>query len=179
LLPALVVATLLSVAALTRGFAADFSLETTATYVLETVKAFRTVYAKAVLEQIRKAGVEARENWQTDPHAVMLNAQFIKAAGAEIGEFELGLIASTPISPSNRPKTPAEAEALTKMQADPDVKMITFRDGDQFKGMAADYGIVQACADCHNRHPKSPRRDFRQGDLMGAIVVRLNARPVR
>jgi hypothetical protein len=63
----------------------------------------------------------------------MLNAQFIKAAGGEITDFELGLIASTPISPSNLPKTSPEAEALKKMEADPDLILMTFADGDQFK----------------------------------------------
>jgi hypothetical protein len=178
----LLVFTLLSsvgLVALSAVFAAENSLETTARYVLETVKAFRTVYAKAIVEQTKRAGIESREHWQDDPHAIMLNVQFIKAAGAEISDFELGLIASTPIYPSNLPKTPAEAEALKKMQADPDLKVLTFPDGEQFKGIAADYAIVQGCADCHNTHPKSPRRDFRQGDLMGAIVVRLNAKAAR
>jgi hypothetical protein len=54
--------------------------------------------------------------------------------------------------------------------------VVTFADGNQFKALAADYAIVQACTDCHNQHPGSPKKDFRQGDLMGAIVVRLNAK---
>jgi hypothetical protein len=85
----------------------------------------------------------------------MLPAQFVKAAGAEIKGFELGLIGLTPLYKANLPKTQAEADALK---------------------LAADYAIVQACADCHNSHPSSPRKDFRQGDLMGAIVVRLNTK---
>lgn len=106
----------------------------------------------------------------------MLPAQFVKAAGAEIKGFDLGLIGLTPIYKANLPKTQAEAEALKKMMANPDVKIVTFADGNQFKGLAADYAIVQACADCHTQHPTSPRKDFRQGDLMGAIVVRLDTK---
>jgi hypothetical protein len=120
-----------------------------------------------------KAGITPRENWQADDHAVMLNAQFVKAVGAEIKSFELGLIGTTPLYPSNRPKTQAEADALKKMENDPELKVLTFADGNQFKGLAADYAIVQGCVDCHNSHPNATRKNFKQGDLMGAIVVRI------
>lgn len=153
--------------------AADTPQETAIKYILATVKAFRIVYSKAIEEQVRKAGVRPSEHWQEDNHAIMLNAQFVKAAGAEIKDFELGLIGLTPIYKSNLPKTQAEADALKKMMADPELKVLTFADGNQFKGLAADHAIVQACADCHNSHPQSPKKDFKQGDLMGAIVVRI------
>ena len=84
------------------------------------------------------------------------------------------MIGLTPLYQSNLPKTQAETDALKKMMADPNLKMLTFTDGKQFKGLAADYAITQACAECHNSHPSSPKKNFRQGDLMGAIVVRLN-----
>lgn len=158
------------------GLAADSSLEITVNYILATIKAFRTVYSKAIEEQVRKAGVTPSEHWQEDNHAIMLNAQFVKAAGGEIKDFEMGLIGLAPINKANLPKTQAEANALKKMMADPDLTVLSFADGNQFKGLSADHAIVQACADCHNHHPSSPRKDFRQGDLMGAIVVRLNTK---
>ncbi len=145
-----------------------------ARYVLATSKAFRTAYTQAVVEQTKKAGVTAKEEWTKDDHAVMLPAQFIKAAGFEIKDFELGLIGLTPLYKANLPKTQAEAEALKKFAANPELKVLTFADGNQFKGLAADFAITQACGDCHNAHPQSPRKDFRQGDLMGAIIVRIN-----
>ena len=156
--------------------AADAPQEMAVRYLLEAAKAFRTVYSKTIVEQADKVGVKPTENWATEPHAIMLPAQFVKAAGAEIRSFELGLIGLTPIYESNLPKTQAETEALNKLLGNPDLKVVTFADGNQFKGLAADYAIVQACADCHNNHPKSPKKDFRRGDLMGAIVVRLNTK---
>lgn len=62
--------------------AADMSQEAMAKYILTTVKAFRTVYAKGIIEQAKKAGVKPSENWTKDDHAIMLPAQFVKAAGA-------------------------------------------------------------------------------------------------
>jgi hypothetical protein len=156
--------------------AADTPQETTVKYILQTAQAFRTVYSKTIVEQADRVGVKPTENWATEPHGIMLPAQFVKAAGTEIKDFDLGLIGLTPIYKANLPKTKAEADALQKLMANSEIKVLTFTDGNQFKGVAADYAIVQACADCHNRHPGSPKKDFRQGDLMGAIVVRLNTR---
>jgi uncharacterized protein DUF3365 len=156
--------------------AADTSQEITAKYILATAKAFRTVYSKTIVEQAEKVGVKPSENYMTDEHTIMIPAHFVKAAGAEIKDFELGLIGLTPISKANLPKTQAEADALKKMMADPELKVLTFADGKQFKGLAADHGIVQACVDCHNTHQNSPKKDFRKGDLMGAIVVRIDTK---
>lgn len=151
-------------------------LDVAAKFLLEAAKAFRTVYSKTIVEQADRVGVKPSENWTTEPHGIMLPAQFVKAAGSEIKGFDLGLIGLTPIYKTNLPKTQAETDALKKMMANPELKVLTFADGNQFIGLAADYAIVQACADCHNSHPSSPRKDFRQGDLMGAIVVRLNTK---
>lgn len=163
------------------GRAADMSTEMSAEiavkYMLAIVRAFRTVYAHSVIEQVKKAGVESKENWKGDDHAVMLPFQLVKLAGLEIREdfknIEVGVVSLTPIYSSNFPKTPVEVEALTKLTANPKQKMLTFADGNQFTGLAADFAIEQACADCHNHHPNSTRHDFKKGDLMGALVVRL------
>ena len=152
-----------------------FTKDAAAKYILATAKAFRTVYVKQIIAAAKKAGVKPNEQWAKEGHSIMLPAQFIKAAGAEIKGFELGLIGLTPIYKSNLPKTKAEEAALKKLAKDPSKKVLTFADGNQFKGLSADFAIVQGCADCHNSHPKSPKKDFKKGDFMGAIVVRFTS----
>lgn len=146
-------------------------------YLLATVKAFRTVYVKYVEEHVRKGGVYPKEQWAQDAHAIMLPFQFVKLAAAElkgaIKDVEVGVISLTPIYASNFPQTEAEVAALKAMMEHPTQTLVTFTDGAQFKGLVADVAIEQACADCHNQHPTSTKRDFKQGDLMGAVVVRL------
>lgn len=153
-------------------YAAEFSRDAAARYILATAKAFRTVYVKQIIAQAKKSNVKPDENWTKDDHAIMLPAQFVKAAGSEVKDFELGLIGLTPIYKSNLPKTKAEEDALKKLMADPNATFVTFEDGNQFKGLAADFAIVDSCVSCHNAHPSSPKKDFKKGDLMGAIVVR-------
>jgi hypothetical protein len=145
-----------------------------ARYVLETVRAFRTAYVLHVIEHIREVGVSPKEDWIKNAHAVPLPAQFVKTAGSDLDTFEIGIVGLTPIYKSNLPRTPAETDALRKLSTDRSQKIITFMDGNQFKAMAADIAVVQSCADCHNNHPDSAWRNFKKGDIMGAIVVRIN-----
>ena len=146
----------------------------TARYILATAKAFRTVYAKQIVAQAARSNVKADENWTMNDHGIMLPAQFLKAAGRELDDFELSLIGLTPIYKENLPKTKAEEEALNKLIANPSIGILTFEDGNQFKGLAADLAIADSCVACHNSHPTSAKKDFKKGDVMGAIVVRFN-----
>jgi hypothetical protein len=153
---------------------AEESYELAVKYVLETVRAFRTAYVLNVVEHVREGGVSPKEDWSKNAHAIPLPAQFVKAAGADISDFEIGIIGLTPIYRENLPRTQAETEALMKLTTDRSTRIITFVDGKQFKGVSADLAVVQSCVDCHNSHPNSPWRNFKKGDVMGAIVVRLN-----
>jgi len=95
-----------------------------------------------------------------------------------IRDVDVGLVSLTPLNSAIFPKTEAEVARLKQLMADPDLNVLTFTDGKDFKGLAADFAIEQSCADCHNHHPNSIKKDFKNGDLMGAIVVRLkNDRP--
>jgi hypothetical protein len=31
----------------------------------------------------------------------------------------------------------------------------------------------QSCAGCHNTHPHSPKKDFKQDDVMGGLVIEI------
>jgi uncharacterized protein DUF3365 len=146
----------------------------TARFILATARAFRTVYAKQVIAQAARSNVKPDENWTMNEHGIMLPAQFLKAAGRELDDFELSLIGLTPIYKENLPKTKAEEDALKKLIANPSAGILTFEEGNQFKGLAADLAISDSCVGCHNSHPTSAKKDFKKGDVMGAIVVRFN-----
>ncbi len=154
------------------GQAADITKEQAIKYILATAKAARTVYVKGVIKDAKKAGVKLSENWVKDDHAIMLPAQFIKELGKEIKGFELALVGTDPLYASNAAKSPKEKEMLAAL-ASGKSKVITGQDGKKTIGMSADFAIVQSCADCHNNHPKTTKKDWKKGDFMGAIVVRM------
>jgi hypothetical protein len=155
------------------GQAADMSKAKAAEYVLATAKAARTVYVKGVIADAKKAGVKLSEDWVKDDHSIMLPAQFIKELGAKITDFELSLIGTDPLYASNAAKSPKEKEMLAEL-AGGSKKVVTGEDGSKTIGMSADFAIAQVCADCHNKHPKTTKKDWKKGDFMGAIVVRMN-----
>lgn len=168
----------ISVTVPTQGLA-EVSRDLLVRYILATVQAFRAVYVEHVTERVSRVGVLPKEDWMQDDHAIMLPFQFVKMAGQEIKgrvkDIEIGLVSLTPLYSSNFPRTEAEVNALEKLVADPALKVVTFADGKDFKGIAGDFAIEQSCADCHNRHPNSLKKDFKKGDIMGAVIVRLKS----
>ena len=154
------------------GQAAEMTTAKAAEYVLATVKAARTVFVKGVLADAKKGGIKPNEDWVKDDHGVMLPAQFVKEIGKELRDFEVGLIGTDPLYASNAAKTPKEKEMLKEL-AGGKKKVVTAEDGGKTIGMSADYAIVEACASCHNEHPKTTKKDWKKGDFMGAIVVRM------
>jgi Protein of unknown function (DUF3365) len=151
---------------------ADPSYEQTARYILDVVKAFRTAYVLHVVEHTRGAGQEPREDWEQDAHFIPLPAQFVKAAAGRVETVEIGLISLTPINSANRPRTPAETNALMQLEKDRQQSFISFTDGDYFTAVSADLALVRSCVECHNQHPRSARKNYREWDVMGGLVVR-------
>ena len=178
LLIILLVSTMGGMAFFSNGLAAPMTKDTKldrdmmTKFILSTVKAARTIYVKSVLRKVKKAGLKATETWVKEDHAVMLPAQFVKALGYEIQGYELSLVGSEPLYKNNLPKTPKEKEMLAKLASSKE-KMVTFQDGTQYKGMSADFAISQGCADCHNQHANTQKRDWKKGDFMGAIIIRM------
>ncbi|HKE62278.1 MAG TPA: hypothetical protein VKB33_07390 [Nitrospira sp.] len=78
--------------------AAEPTFELTARYILEVVKAFRTACVLEAVEQARDSGIRPNEEWQTDSHFIPLPAQFVKAAGDQLDNFEVDLIGLTPVT---------------------------------------------------------------------------------
>ena len=156
---------------------AEITTESTLKDLLTLVRAFRTAYVKQVMDHLQRIGIEPKEHWADDDRAMMLPFQFVKRAGLQIkqdvGNLEIGLISLTPLYSSNFPRTANELEALKKLMTDPSIDMMTFSDGAEVKGLAADIAIHESCIQCHNHHENAVKSDFKLGDPMGAVIVRL------
>ena len=42
-----------------------------------------------------------------------------------------------------------------------------------FTAVYPDVGVAPACVSCHNKHKDSPRTDFKLGEVMGGVVIRI------
>ncbi|TKS57828.1 MAG: hypothetical protein EWM72_03402 [Nitrospira sp.] len=152
--------------------------ERAADMVHAVVESHRTFYTVHVVERLQAKGVVvASENWRSEK-TLPLPAQFLQESAhlavntrAKIGYKLIGL---WPINKNNGPKTESEHKGLMETMQNPDrpyTEVIMNGPDAYLQAIYADRAISQACIGCHNAHPDSPRHNFKQHDVMGAIMV--------
>jgi hypothetical protein len=154
------------------------SPETVANYLHSMVEAERTFYTTEVVERMQTRGiVSAAENWM-ETGDLPLPAQFLLETGRLVAKDAKGirfrLISKWAINNRNSPASEFERTALMKILVNTD-RPYTGVTGEGkarvFQALYPDKAVSQRCADCHNVHPKSPKRDFKEGDVMGGILI--------
>jgi hypothetical protein len=155
----------------------DIPAERVADMVHAVIESHRTVYTVDIVERMQAKGiVVAAENWRS-ANTLPLPVQFLQESArlavntpAKVGYKLIGL---WPINKQNGPKTEFEQKGLWETLQNPDRPYIevVMRGGSYLQAMYADRAVSQACIGCHNAHPDSPKRDFQQNDVMGAIMV--------
>jgi hypothetical protein len=154
------------------------SPEIVADYMHSVIQADRTFYTSEIVERLQARGVvSASEHWKADGD-LPLPAQFLLETGRLVAQQPNGirfrLISSWPIDRRNSPTTEFERTALAKILVNasrPYTGITTEGKARVFQAVYADKALSGICADCHNMHPKSPKRDFKAGDVMGGILV--------
>ena len=146
----------------------------------ELAFANRTVYTRDIVQRLGNESVVIASEHYIDEKGLPLPAQMFRLATEQIetNDFWLSLRSLTPINFANGPLTPLEEQGLEYVKANPDEGFYAEDDsGGQpsFVAVYADVASVEACVACHNGHPDSPRRDFKLGDVMGGVIVRLFA----
>lgn len=153
------------------------SPEKTAEFIHAILEANRNNYTDNVVVKLGREGVEAHEHWK-DERGVPLPAQYLMESGRLVAlkdlNFSFRLASLTPIYVWNAPNSDLERIALDAVQKDPSQPHygLVKRGGLRlFQAVYADTAISQACVDCHNKHPNSPRRDYKLNDVMGGIII--------
>jgi hypothetical protein len=154
------------------------SPEIVADYVHSVVQADRTFYQTEIVDRMMEKGmVFASENWRADGD-LPLPAQFLQESGRLAAEQRKGirfrLISSWAINKESRPTTEFERTGLMKILVNTDrpyTAVSTEGKARIFQALYPDKAVSQHCADCHNVHPKSLKRDFKAGDVMGGLLV--------
>ena len=119
----------------------------------------------------------AAEAWKRET-ALPLPAQMLALAGLRVKDKGTGLqyrLASLwPIYEKNRPATELERmglEAVVRDSSRPYTDIIMKEDRRYFRAIYADKAISPACVDCHNKHPLSPKRNYKYNDVMGGVII--------
>lgn len=146
------------------------------------MKSDRTVYTKKVVNRLVKQDkvIKASEHWQ-DEKALPLPAQMFRMGAEMVAEdpnagFSYSLQSIWPINKQNAPKTEVEKAGLQFLIDNPGKNYYAEEElggVKYFTGVYADTGVAAACIDCHNDHKDSPKTDFKLGDIMGGVVIRI------
>ena len=164
------------------GVAADgFLYRQVADMLYELAFASRTVYTRDIVQRLsnEESVVTTSEHYK-DQKGLPLPAQMFRLAAEELldntDDFSLSLRALTPINLTMGPSTPVEEQGLQHVMANPEERFYAeenFFGKQSFVAVYADVASVEACVTCHNSHPGSPRQDFKLGDVMGGVILRL------
>jgi hypothetical protein len=144
------------------------------------MSADRAVYAEEVVTRLQDKDkvIKADEHFD-DQKALPLPAQMFRM-GAERARkggqgFSYSLLSEWAINKQNSPKTDAEragleavAEGGKNYYAEEKLGGKTY-----FTAVYADKAVAEACVTCHNRHADSPKKDFKLGDTIGGVVIRI------
>jgi len=141
----------------------------------------RAVYTKRVVNRLQneEGVIKASEHFEDDK-ALPLPAQMFRFGAEAVAEktdkFSYQLLSLWPINKQNAPKTEVEKEGLQYIVDHPGENFYGEEDlggKKYFTAVYADPAVAPACVSCHNDHKDTPKTDFKLGDTMGGVVIRV------
>ncbi len=144
----------------------------------------RTVYSNEVVYRLQDVEevVKASEHWNTRK-ALPLPAQMFRMGAGLVAKqtdaFSYALLSKWPLNKESGPKTEVEVAGLDSVAENPSKPYYgreTIAGVEYFTAVYADVAVSPSCVTCHNAHEDSPRTDFKQGDVMGGVVIRIPLR---
>src|SRR5262249_47886527 len=106
-------------------------------------------------------------------HLLRQASEAIQTKGAE---FHYVLRSLWPMNSKNAPETATEKAGLEGVLKNPEQPFYSEESlGGRryFTAVYADKAIVSSCVNCHNQHAGSTKKDFKIGDVMGGLIVRV------
>jgi hypothetical protein len=141
----------------------------------------RTVYTRMVVNRLQNEEkvIKASEHFKDDK-ALPLPAQMFRFGAEMVAEkkmpFSYSLLSLWPVNKQNLPKTALEKkglEAVAKDGSKPFYGEEMLGKTKYFTAIYADKAVAPACVSCHNEHKDTPKTDFKIGQTMGGVVIRI------
>jgi len=146
----------------------------------EPVVTFKPKEMADALHSVIAADRETFFRQGQDETVLALHAKLLRQASESIqqdgAEFHYVLRSLWPINPKAAPETDTERAGLQYVL---DHAGTNFYSGESlggrryFTAVYADVPANESCVACHNRNPNSPRKDFKVGEVIGGMVVRV------
>lgn len=146
----------------------------------------RAVYTRKIVNRLtaKEKVIKASEHFD-DEKALVLPAQMFRFGAEMVAKradknpdvnFSYSLQSIWPINKQNAPKTEAEKAGLKFVAENKGKNYYTDETlGGQkyFTAVYADTAVSPVCVTCHNDHKDTPKSDFKIGDVMGGVVIRI------
>lgn len=163
------------------GSGDGISPKTMADSLFLVMEADRTVYTKLIVNRlaVKEKVIKASEHWK-DEKKLVLPAQMFRYGSERVAskgaKFSYTLQSLWPVNKQNAPKTDVEKKGLKYIAANPGKNFYgkeTLGGKTYFTAIYPDVAVAPACINCHNDHKDSPRKDFKMGEVMGGVVIRI------
>jgi hypothetical protein len=145
------------------------------------IAAEREVYHRVIVDRLQNQEkvLKASPRWEQE-HALPLPSQMLRLTAEAVqtkgAEFHYSLRSVAPINRQHEPETDIERKGLEAVARQPEQNFYSNESlGGRryFTAVYADRADHPGCVACHNAHPASPRKDYRSGEVLGGIVVRV------
>ncbi|GAB1269326.1 DUF3365 domain-containing protein [Aurantivibrio infirmus] len=143
----------------------------------------RANYTKLIVQRLGPNGsgvIKPDEHWNELDNGALLPAQMFRAGAEAVAEktdeFSYSLQSIWPVNKQNAPRTAMEKEGLQFVADNPGENFYgeeTLGDITYFTAVYPDVAVSEACTKCHNEHKDSPKTDFKIGEVMGGVVIRV------
>lgn len=143
----------------------------------------RTNYTKLIVQRLgpnKGDFIKPNEHWEDMDNGAPLPAQMFRYGAEGVAEvtsaFSYSLQSLWCINKQNCPSTDIEKQGLEYIAANPGQNFYGEEDLGGVKYYTAvypDIAVSPACTTCHNEHKDTPRTDFKIGDVMGGVVIRV------
>jgi len=140
----------------------------------------RAMYARHVVQRLEEAKITGAGDRGLEQNTLPSPCQLLRLSTVHIqtkgAEFHYSLRSLTPLEPRNAPETDAEKTGLKFVSEHPDQNYYgreTLGGRRYFTAIYPDRAVVPSCVTCHNEHAASRRKDFKPGDVLGALVIRV------
>jgi hypothetical protein len=147
----------------------------------EMLDEVNNVYSADVVDRLAGSRVPVTHDYLSRPGAIPLPATLTKRLGEEVAAhspsgMQVRLYSDYPFRfrPDGGPHDDFEREAMAQLRANPDEPVHRFEtdpDGRPVLRYAAARRMQQACVNCHNGNPESIKRDWKVGDVRGALEI--------
>ncbi len=151
-----------------------------ADYINAVIQADRKFYSESIVARLnRTLSLKATENWPEE-NTLLLPAQFLSRSSKISNLRNIGmkyrLLSLWPINIENSPRSKLEKTALQRIIKNPDepyTRLTRLAGIWHFQTIYPDIAINESCVSCHNNHSRSPKKDFKAGDVMGGVFIDL------